>query len=161
MKEQQEHPMYKHLQRHARLPLFIIRHTYGRDASRTVLELWAAFGMNPKNEKGLINQIDERLPVALVDDVPTITYDRKGITLPLLVRAPRNSSGSYSQTYFVHIDGRAHQISIKQTRLVDCIVSGATRMHQVHGHPQEQNSTLLHLFEANQLVARKRNLIDW
>lgn len=161
MIEQQEHPIYRHLRKHARLPLFIIRHTYGREASRTVLELWAAFGMNPKNETGLVNQIEERLPVALVDEVPTVTYGKGGIHLPLLVRAPRNRSGSYAPTYFVHIDHQALEISIKRTGLVDCIVNGAARLHRVHGHPQEIHSTLLHLFEANQLAARKRNLIDW
>lgn len=158
---EREHPMYTHLRKHARIPLFFIRHTYGAEASRTVLELLAAFGMNPKNEVGLIQQLDSRLPVSLVNGVPTITYERRRTIQPLLIRAPLYSKGSYTQTYFIHIDGTAQQIAIRQTPLIDLIVHGADRMHAVHKHPQERNSTLFHLFEANQLVARKRKLIDW
>lgn len=160
MIEQQNHPMYRHLEKHARLPLFVIRHTHGREAARTVLELWAAFGMNRKDEKGLVDQIDANLPVALVDNVPTITYTHRNITHPLLIRIPRYSKGSYSLTYFIHIGNTAQEVAIKQTALVDLIVNGAEKMHRVHGHPQSRNATLYHLFEANQLVARKRKLID-
>lgn len=153
--------MYAHLKKHAGLPLFLIRCGYGANAAHTVLELWAAFGMNPKNEQGLVDQIDERLPITLVSGVPTITYTQKNIVHPLLIGAPPYSKISYPETYFVHIQGTAREIAIQRTRLIDWVVYGAEKMHTAHGHPQPRSSTRYHLFEANQLVARKRKLIDW
>jgi len=161
MIERSQHPIYRHLETQAKLPLFIIRHMYGGDAARTVLEVWAAFGMNPKNEQGLIDQLDAQVEAALIDGIPTVTYKAGERTRPLLTPAPRYGNRAYAPTFFVHINHHARELSIKRTLLVDAVVEGATRLHTAHGHPQERNATLYHLFEANQLLARKRKLIDW
>ncbi len=161
MRELDSHPMFAYLRGQTKFPRFVARYTEGADAERTMLEIWAAFAMNPKNENGLVRQLSIRLPVAVVDHVPTITYRKRGIVRPVLSRDPQNSTKAYPQTYFVHIGGYVHELAIRKSLLIDLIIEGAERMHRTRGVPQERNATLFHLFEAQQLVARTRGLIEW
>lgn len=153
--------MYGYVRGNAGIRLFLISRFYGQDAASTATEILVAFGMNVKNENGLVDQLSERTRVAFVQGIPTFLYTKRRLELPFLTPPKKFESNTYAASYYIHTEGRAQPVYVRKTRLIDWTVDAARMIHDRRQKPQDREAVLYHLFEAAQLVARRKGLIEW